>query len=145
MTNSCHHPMQPRRLRVRKARAFTLAEMVVVIGVITVLAAVAIPAIQYVYDSSREAKNRRNAQVMVSVWNAALGAGVDTTTLPIGADKIATAKNIVSYFSTPRTGAGVARDMSFHMDLDPGEIQAAASYYDWKSGTLTYTAGGDAE
>jgi len=57
--------------------AFSLVEMLVVIAVIGVLAAIAVPNIGRINDAANESKDRRNAQQLASVANAAQAAGYD--------------------------------------------------------------------
>ncbi len=61
---------------------FSLVEMLVVIAIIGIIAAIAIPNIGSINDSAREATAKRNAQSAASVLNAAAAAGVDFTAAP---------------------------------------------------------------
>ena len=54
---------------------FSLVEMLVVIAIIGIIAAIAIPNIGNLNDSAREAAAKRNAQTVASVMNAAIAAG----------------------------------------------------------------------
>ena len=63
-----------------KKGAFSLVEMLVVIAVIGILAAIAVPNIGKINGAAEESKNRRNAQQLSSVCNAAQAAGHDFVT-----------------------------------------------------------------
>ncbi len=54
---------------------FSLVEMLVVIAIIGIIAAIAIPNIGNLNDSARDAAAKRNAQSVASVMNAAVAAG----------------------------------------------------------------------
>ena len=120
-------------------------ELLVVIAVIGMIAAIGVPTIGFLLNSSRETKNRRNAQSIVNIWNAAQTAGVDTSSVVLTGDKVTIAKNIFEFLSTPRNGRGAASDTTFFIDLEENDIAAAAAYYDWENDMLTYTAGGDGQ
>ncbi|MCB1228448.1 MAG: prepilin-type N-terminal cleavage/methylation domain-containing protein [Verrucomicrobiales bacterium] len=59
---------------------FSLVEMLVVIAIIGIIAAIAIPNIGAINDSAKAATAQRNAQSVASVLNSAIAAGVDTST-----------------------------------------------------------------
>jgi type IV pilus assembly protein PilA len=61
---------------------FSLVEMLVVIAIIGIIAAIAIPNIGSINESARDATAKRNAQSAASVLNAAAAAGVDFTASP---------------------------------------------------------------
>ncbi len=61
---------------------FSLVEMLVVIAIIGIIAAIAIPNIGSINESAREATAKRNAQSVASVLNAAAAAGVDFGVAP---------------------------------------------------------------
>ena len=136
-------------LKVSKKKGFSLVELLVVIAVIGVIAAIAIPALGGIFGQSREAKNRRNAQSICSIFSAASNAGVTFTTdlstdAANGTAEAATAaKGIVATLRVPQAGTGVNAASTFHLDLDDGDVEAAAAYYSVKNGLLVYTAGGD--
>lgn len=67
------------KLNTSRKAGFSLVEMLVVIAIIGIIAAIAIPNIGNLNDSARDAAAKRNAQTVASVLNAAIAAGVDTT------------------------------------------------------------------
>lgn len=67
------------KLNKKAQGGFSLVEMLVVIAVIGIIAAIAIPNIGSVNNSARVAAAQRNAQSIASVLNAAIAAGVTTT------------------------------------------------------------------
>lgn len=56
---------------------FSLVEMLVVIAVIGIIAAIAVPNIGRINDSAKDATYRRNAQSLASIFASAQAAGVD--------------------------------------------------------------------
>ena len=58
-------------------KAFSLVEMLVVIAVIGIIAAIAVPNIGRINDSAKEATARRNAQNVASVFASAQAAGLN--------------------------------------------------------------------
>ena len=67
------------KLNKKAQGGFSLVEMLVVIAVIGIIAAIAIPNIGSVNNSARVAAAQRNAQSIASVLNAAIAAGASTT------------------------------------------------------------------
>ena len=58
---------------------FSLVEMLVVIAIIGIITAIAIPNISNLNESAREAAAKRNAQTVASIMNAAIAAGASHT------------------------------------------------------------------
>lgn len=58
-------------------KGFSLVEMLVVIAVIGIIAAIAVPNIGRINDSAKEATARRNAQNIASVFASAQAAGLN--------------------------------------------------------------------
>lgn len=67
------------KLNKKAQGGFSLVEMLVVIAVIGIIAAIAIPNIGSVNNSARIAAAQRNAQSIASVLNAAIAAGTSTS------------------------------------------------------------------
>jgi type IV pilus assembly protein PilA len=68
--------MKHLNLKNTAAKGFSLVEMLVVIAVIGVIAAIAIPSIGNINNSAKTATNQRNAQSIVSMYQAGAAAGI---------------------------------------------------------------------
>jgi len=105
---------------------FSLVEMLVVIAIIGIIAAIAIPNIGNLNASARDASARRNAQTVASVVNAAIAAGVDTTAITSTATAVAAAETGL----TPTQGA--FKDKKFTSGAINAEDRASVvSYLTW--------------
>jgi prepilin-type N-terminal cleavage/methylation domain-containing protein len=79
--------------RKHKSAAFSLIELIVVVGVIGVLGSIAIANIGKLNDAGREAKDRRNAQGIASIFASAQAAGLN---FYVTGDKAATIQAVVT-------------------------------------------------
>lgn len=126
-TNSqnTHNNMKNIKLNTSRKAGFSLVEMLVVIAIIGIIAAIAIPNIGALNDNARDAAAKRNAQTVASVLNAAVAAGVDTTGWS-DANILAKAQTGVS----PADGAFEGKVFTSG-EIDNDEETKISSYLEW--------------
>jgi prepilin-type N-terminal cleavage/methylation domain-containing protein len=105
---------------------FSLVEMLVVIAIIGIIAAIAIPNIGNLNASARDASARRNAQTVASVVNAAIAAGADTSAITTTATAITAATGGL----TPTKGAFSGKTFTSG-PINSEDAAAVASYLSW--------------
>lgn len=125
---------------------FSLVEMLVVIAVIGIIAAIAVPNIGRINDSAKDATYRRNAQNLASVFASAQAAGVD-----FSAGGTRTEAQIIGAMITGATVADADSPFNGTYFGVPGldstdavsETAGAAKYltFDTASSQLLYTGG----
>lgn len=128
------------KLNTSRKAGFSLVEMLVVIAIIGIIAAIAIPNIGSLNDSARTAAAKRNAQSIASVLNAAVAAGADLGTIATSADLVDAAEAGV----TPTDGAFSGK-LFTSGEIDDDEEPSVAGYLTWDSANkqVKYTGTND--
>ncbi|WP_038162785.1 prepilin-type N-terminal cleavage/methylation domain-containing protein [Verrucomicrobium sp. BvORR106] len=107
------------------SQGFSLIEMLVVIAVIGVIAAIAIPSISGISDAATKTKDQRNAQNIVSVFQAGVAAGAtwdisapDKTVADVVKGKTGTGAFATKSFSVPGLSATEQTNALKYIDTD---------------------------
>jgi type IV pilus assembly protein PilA len=119
-------------LRHRKIQGFSLVELLVVIAVIGILAAIVIPALLSDASEAKAATARRNAQTIATTAQMALSSG-DTTVKNSPTMEAAIAK-----LADGVRGQGALHDCVFNISrLGVDEISSAKPYLQFTDGVLS--------
>lgn len=129
----------------RRHRGFSLVELLVVITVIGVIAAIAIPSLSFAHENSRVAIAKRNAQQIASIFGAGEGVGAP------GFRAASSLESAVNAVGTGSWGGGITSDSffqvpgaSFMMDNGKPVAEQAIHYLSWTGTSLIYQENGNA-
>lgn len=120
-------------------QGFSLFELLMTLAIIGTLAGLAIPMFSDSRDRVEQARNRRNAQEIVSTCAAAQVAGLDFV---VPGDEIKTIQNVITG-GTPTDGAFEGRLFRVP-NIHPSEISEIARYTELAGDTLVYIHSGSA-
>jgi type IV pilus assembly protein PilA len=116
---------------------FSLVEMLVVIAIIGIIAAIAIPNIGNINASAKVATAQRNAQQIASIYNAAVVAGYATVAANVAAAVTAIASD--AGVTIPDDGGPFAGKKFTVGAMSAADRTAAAKYLRLQDGNLAYT------
>ncbi len=116
------------KVNLSRKAGFSLVEMLVVIAIIGIIAAIAIPNIGSINESARNAAAQRNAQSVASVLNAAVAAGAELT-LDASSDGAAVVAEAQKK-NQPKDGP--FKNKTFTVgDIDTDEVAKIAAHLSW--------------
>lgn len=124
------------KLNTSRKAGFSLVEMLVVIAIIGIIAAIAIPNIGNMNQAAKDAAAQRNAQSVASVMNAAIAAGY----VPVETSKAEVLTNIQTGV-TPTSGPFKGKLFTVG-NIDDEEETAVLTYLGWDTTNkqVQYTA-----
>lgn len=121
---------------------FSLVEMLVVIAVIGILAAIAVPNIGRINNAAELSKDRRNAQQLASVYSAASAAGYDFVTTPTTASTVAAVVTRIVTGATVTDSTSPFYNQYFGIpNISATEQASAVPYLALSNSMLVYNSG----
>ena len=113
--------------KIRKNyQAFSLIELLTVVGVIGVLAAIALPNVSRVFETAQDNGYRRSAQNICQVYNSARMAGA---ILPDGDDLA----QVIQTLSDGVSGQGALSSVTFQLgEVSSSQAEGLQRYLVWK-------------
>ena len=116
----------PSSKRNRLRSGFSLGELLTVIAVVGILAAIVLPTLSRVFESAEENGFKRNAQNIAQVYNSARMAGAS---LPDGSDLDA----VIQSLAQGVTGKGSLSSVTFQLGaIDQTQMTGAKQFLDWQ-------------
>lgn len=112
-------------------QAFTLVELQIVIAVIALMAAIAVPQVCRITNQAQVAKERANAQYVCSAGAAAAAAGVTFTDLDSAVAALTSREGAVV------TAGGMTETRYQLTSLSAGEVAGAKRHLRFSDGQLT--------
>jgi len=124
--------LKPHNLSRGRQRGFSLVEVLVVIAVIAIVSAIAIPTMTRILENSKATTARRNAQLVAGVASQAMHAG--NTSLMTAATK----EDAVAMVAAGVTGENTFESIQFKLPMSAEDQQAALPYLVYDSGLLIF-------